>query len=73
MRFFTHHDGQVAESFPKVGIVFLLGIVRKVLLELAQKGWEGSVVDEEKGVWKVGILCDVIDSPFAGLEVVEHM
>ena len=50
----------MAESFPKVGIVFLLGIVRKVVLELAQKGWEGSVVDgrvnvkkwsdEEKGV-----------------------
>ena len=71
------------KKFPKVGIVFLLGIVHKVLLELAQKGWEGGVVDgrikvkkwgdEEKGVWKVGVLCDVIDSPCAGLEVVEHM
>ena len=49
MRFFTHQDGQVAESFPKVGIVFLLGIVHKVLLELAQKGgravlWMGALM-----------------------------
>ena len=54
MRFFTHHDGQVAESFPKVGIVILLGIVRKVLLELAQKGWEGGVVDGRVDVKKWG-------------------
>ena len=54
MRFCTHQDGQVAESFPKVGIVFLLGIVRKVLLELAQKGREGGVVDGRVNVKKWG-------------------
>ena len=54
MRFFTHHDGQVAENFPKVYIVFLLGIVHKVLLELAQKGWEGGVVDGRVNVKKWG-------------------